>query len=116
MPDVQRGLAHDQHEPPAFLQAHVGRAREQVRVERVRDRRRRLDRARNHQHAVGLERAARDRRAEIGVAVDDVRQRLEVRARCTSVSSSIVCRAWSERIRCVSISRSARSARSAPYA
>lgn len=78
---MERRLTYDEYELSLLLEADVGRAREQVVVERVRDRRRRLDRARNDQHPFGLERARRDRGGEVAVAMDDVRERLEVGGR-----------------------------------
>ena len=66
---AHRRLArHDDQRPP-LLQHHVGGALDQVARQPVRDAGQRLHRARHDRHAAAAMAAARDRRAEIAVAV-----------------------------------------------
>src|SRR5258706_10781271 len=76
---IERRLADHQHELPALFQMHVGRANDEVVVQRVRDRRHRPDAARGDEHAVRDERARGNRRGEILLVVNDVREAEDVR-------------------------------------
>ena len=71
---VQRRLAEHQDQAAAFLEAHVGGAHDQVVRIAVGDPAQSFHRARRDQHALGAERAARDRSAHILVTMHDVRK------------------------------------------
>ncbi len=65
----ERRLAHHQDEPAALLDHHVGGAVHQVLAVAVGDAGERAHGARDHHHALGLERAGGDRRAHVALAV-----------------------------------------------
>ncbi len=79
MDAVERRLAYREHEGPALLEGDVGGAADQVVREAGRDRRQRLRAAGGDHHPAREERAARDRRGLVVLAVDGVRERLDLR-------------------------------------
>ena len=81
VPDVQRRLAHEGEERPALLERHVPGPGDQGVGVAARERGERLDRAGRDDHAGRAERAAGDRGADVAVVVDEVGQRLDLRAR-----------------------------------
>ena len=75
---VERSLAHHEHKLAPLLQVDVGRAHDQVVVQRVRDPGHRADAAGRDEHAGGLERATRDSRGKVVLLVLHVRERQDV--------------------------------------
>ena len=75
----QRRLARHQHQLAALLEHHVGGALHQAVTEALGDRGQGLHRAGCDDHAVGLERAGRNRRRHVAAAVHDAGQRAQFR-------------------------------------
>src|SRR5262245_34002402 len=67
----QRGLAHHQHQLAPLLEHDVGRAMHEVLAVAVGNPAEGAHRAGNDHHALGLERARRDRGAHVALAVGD---------------------------------------------
>ena len=78
--EVERRLAHQQHQAPALLQRDIGRARNEVVGMRVRRRRQRLHRAGRDHHPLGEEGAACDRRGDVARVVGDAGEPFHVLA------------------------------------
>ena len=68
--EAHRRLARHDHQPPALLQHHVGRALDQAARQPMGNAGQGLHRARHDRHAAAAMASAGDRRAEIAVAVE----------------------------------------------
>ena len=78
--EVQRRLAHHQHQAAALFEHHVGRARQQVVGQAMGNGRQRAHGARRHHHGMALERAAGNRGAHVVHVMHLVRKGLGSRA------------------------------------
>ena len=81
MAGMQRCFPHGEYQPTAFLECHVGGAGNQGFVVRVGDGREALDRAGQHQHAVGTERTAGNGSSQIVLVMHDAGHGLDLRQR-----------------------------------
>ena len=83
MTGVERRFAHEEDEPPAFLEHNIGCSAQQGCGHAAGDLGHAADRARGHHHPHRLERTGRDRRGQIADGVDHIgaaanRRRLEI--------------------------------------
>ena len=79
MAGMQRRLAHEQHQPAAFLERDVRSAGEQVGCRAPGDLRERADRAGRNRHAARAEGAGGDGARDVARVVNPVRERLYLR-------------------------------------